>query len=62
MINSLDVIGNPSGKANMHQTDKLTDFGKESHSKFLDPLENNMNLVIGKKPCARDGHCSVMLG
>lgn len=25
------------------------------------PLQNNSNLVIGKKPCARDGHCSAML-
>ena len=30
-------------------------------SKFLQPLNNNSNLIIGKKPCARDGHCSVLL-
>ncbi len=24
-------------------------------------MQNNSNLVIGKKPCARDGHCSVTL-
>lgn len=58
MKNSLDVIGNPSGKPN---PDRLTEFGKETQSKFLAPLENNSNLVIGKKPCARDGHCAVML-
>lgn len=33
MKNSLDVIGNPDPK--MKQEDKLTDFGKESYSKFL---------------------------
>lgn len=58
MKNSLDVIGNPGGKP---ANDKLTEFGKQSHSKFLAPLQNNLNLVIGKKPCARDGHCSTML-
>jgi hypothetical protein len=60
MKNSLDVIGNPDGKVH-NNNERLTDFGKESHSKFLGPLENNSNLVIGKKPCARDGHCSAML-
>jgi hypothetical protein len=39
----------------------LTDFGKESVSKFLQPLENNSNIVIGKRPCARDGHCAVII-
>ena len=58
MKNSLDVIGNPDGKI---PTDKLTEFGKQSYSKFLAPLENNSNLVIGKKPCARDGHSAIML-
>jgi hypothetical protein len=61
MKNSLDVIGNPGSKTKI-QEDRLTDFGKESFSKFLSPLENNSNIVIGKKPCARDGHCTVMLG
>jgi hypothetical protein len=34
MKNSLDVIGNPDPKLKA-QEDKLTDFGKESVSKFL---------------------------
>lgn len=59
MKNSLDVIGNPDPK--MKQEDRLTDFGKESHSKFLEPLHNNSNIVVGKKPCARDGHVSVII-
>ena len=58
---SLDVIGNPDPKIKVPD-DKLTDFGKESVSKFLEPLQNNSNVVVGKKPCARDGHCSVILG
>lgn len=61
MKNSLDVIGNPDPKAKVPE-EKLTDFGKESVSKFLEPLQNNSNIMIGKKPCARDGHCSVMIG
>lgn len=61
MKNSLDVIGNPDPKIKVSE-DRLTDFGKESHSKFLDPLKNNSNIVIGKKPCARDGHCAVIIG
>jgi len=36
MKNTLDVIGNPDPK--LKPTDKLTDFGKESVSKFLEPL------------------------
>ena len=35
---------------------KLTDFGKETISKFNLPLTNNSNTRDGKKPCARDGH------
>ena len=58
---SLDVIGNPDPKLKV-QEDKLTDFGKESWSKFLGPLQNHSNVVAGKKPCARDGHCAVLLG
>ena len=27
----------------------------------MQPLSNNSNLIIGKKPCARDGHCSVII-
>lgn len=34
MKNSLDVIGNPDPKLKVGE-DRLTDFGKESHSKFL---------------------------
>ncbi len=34
MKNSLDVIGNPDPKLKT-QDEKLTDFGKESVSKFL---------------------------
>lgn len=34
MKNSLDVIGNPDPKMRQPE-DKLTDFGKESISKFL---------------------------
>jgi hypothetical protein len=30
-------------------------------SKFLQPLTNNSNLIVGKKPCARDGHCCAIL-
>jgi hypothetical protein len=58
---SLDVIGNPDPKLRVPE-DRLTDFGKESASKFLGPLQNNTNIVIGKKPCARDGHCAVLMG
>ena len=61
MKNSLDVIGNPDPKIKVSE-EKLTDFGKESVSKFMEPLQNNSNIMIGKKPCARDGHCSVMIG
>jgi hypothetical protein len=57
---SLDVIGNPDPKIKPIE-DRLTDFGKESVSKFLQPLENNSNIVIGKRPCARDGHCAVII-
>lgn len=60
MKNSLDVIGNPDPKVKIPE-DRLTDFGKESASKFLAPLLNNSNIVIGKKPCARDGHCAVII-
>jgi hypothetical protein len=58
---SLDVIGNPDPKVKVHE-DRLTDFGKQSESKFLGPLHNNNNIIMGKKPCARDGHCAVVLG
>ena len=60
MKNSLDVIGNPDPKSKV-QEEKLTDFGKESVSKFLGPLQNNSKIMIGKKPCARDGHCGVII-
>ena len=60
MKNSLDVIGNPDPKFK-NMDDRLTDFGKESYSKFLEPLHNNSNIVVGKKPCARDGHVSVII-
>jgi hypothetical protein len=60
MKNSLDVIGDPNGK-NKSYEGKLTEFGKESTSKFLLPLLNNCNLIYGKKPCARDGHCTIIL-
>ena len=60
MKNSLDVIGNPDPKMKIPEG-RITDFGKESVSKFLEPLANNSNLIIGKKPCARDGHnCAVL--
>ena len=58
---SLDVIGNPDPKMKVSE-DKLTDFGKQSESKFLGPLCNNNNIIMGKKPCARDGHCAVVMG
>lgn len=61
MKNSLDVIGNPDPKVKVSE-EKLTDFGKESVSKFMARLQNNSNIMIGKKRCARDGHCSVMIG
>ena len=54
------MIGNPNPKAKIPEG-RLTDFGRESESKFLQPLTNNSNLIIGKKPCARDGHCSVVI-
>ena len=60
MKNSLDVIGNPDPKIKIPEG-RLTDFGKESVSKFLAPLSNNSNLIVGKKPCARDGHSSVIV-
>ncbi len=58
---SLDVIGNPDPKMKIVE-DKITDFGKISVSKFLGPLQNNSNVIMGKKPCARDGHCAVVMG
>jgi hypothetical protein len=60
MKNSLDVIGDPNPRNRVHEG-KLTEFGKESTSKFLQPLQNVCNEIFGKKPCARDGHCSVIL-
>jgi len=57
---SLDVIGNPDPKAKV-ASDRLTDFGKQSESKFLGPLNNSNNIILGKKPCARDGHCAVLI-
>lgn len=60
MKNTLDVIGDPDPRHKVPEG-KITDFGKQTVSKFLKPLENNSNLIYGKKPCARDGHCSVML-
>lgn len=27
----------------------------------MEPLKNNSNIVVGKKPCARDGHISVII-
>jgi hypothetical protein len=58
---SLDVIGNPDPKMKVVE-DRLTDFGRESVSKFLGPLRNSSNVIAGKKPCARDGHCAVLMG
>jgi hypothetical protein len=60
MKNSLDIIGDPNPKSKQYDG-KLTEFGKESESKFLQPLQNNSNLIYGKKPCARDGHSMVFL-
>ena len=37
MKNSLDVIGDPDPKNKLPE-EKITDFGKESVSKFLEPL------------------------
>ena len=62
MKNSLDVIGNPDPKAKPTEDNKITDFGKASESKFLGPLKNHSNVIMGKKPCARDGHCAVVMG
>lgn len=59
MRNSLDVIGLPDQHPHSH---RLTDFGKQSVSHFLEPLQNNSSIVVGKRPCARDGHCAVVLG
>ena len=61
MKNSLDVIGNPNPSQRIPEG-RLTEFGKQSASKFLEPLSNNTNLIPGKKPCARDGHCSAIMG
>lgn len=41
---------------------KINNFGKNTVSKFLEPLNNTVNVVYGKKPCARDGHNSVRIG
>lgn len=60
MKNSLDVIGDPDPTHKVPDG-RLTDFGKHTSSKFLEPLSNNSNLVHGKKPCARDGHSSAIL-
>ena len=57
---SLEVIGNPDPKTKI-TADRLTDFGKQSESKFLGPLHNSNNIIMGKKPCARDGHCAVLI-
>lgn len=68
MKNTLDVIGifslilgnpNPSGKV---PEGRLTDFGKTTVSKFLEPLSNNCKDIEGKRPCARDGHITVIMG
>ncbi len=59
MMNSLHFIGNPNPKATT--SDRITDFGKDSLSKFLSPLINHSNLIVGKKPCPRDGHCSAII-
>lgn len=56
MKNSLDIISNPVPEH------KLSDFGKQSVSHFLEPLQNSSSIVIGKRPCARDGHCAVVTG
>eukprot|EP00919_Chromeraceae_sp_WS-2016_P057542 GHVR01136396.1.p1 GENE.GHVR01136396.1~~GHVR01136396.1.p1 ORF type:complete len:163 (-),score=7.41 GHVR01136396.1:471-959(-) len=60
MKNSLDIIGDPNPKRN-GSIDKIKDFGKPTISKFLEPLTNNSNLIMGKRPCARDGHCSAII-
>lgn len=56
MKNSLDIISTPV------PDHKLSDFGKQSVSHFLEPLQNSCSIVIGKRPCARDGHCAVVMG
>ncbi|EGR29859.1 kelch motif family protein, putative [Ichthyophthirius multifiliis] len=42
------VIGNPSKNINQ--------FAKSKVCKFNQPLKDQTNLIVGKKPCARDGH------
>lgn len=65
--NSLDIIGRKGDNTgnpnpNIKHPGKLTEFGKETCSKFLQPLTNNINLIVGRKPCARDGHNTVVYG
>ncbi|CAD8196965.1 unnamed protein product [Paramecium pentaurelia] len=55
MRNSLFLVGNPKADLKIRQG-KLTEFGKPLVSKFLQPLQSMQNQIIGKKPCARDGH------
>lgn len=63
MKNSLDVIGLVSGPAKVRtQQNKHVELNQATFSKFMQPLVNNTNLVARKRPCARDGHSTVMIG
>ncbi|EWS72392.1 UDP-glucose/GDP-mannose dehydrogenase family, NAD-binding domain protein (macronuclear) [Tetrahymena thermophila SB210] len=61
MKNSLFVIGNPMPHLKIRQG-KLTDFGRVTVSRFLEPLNDSNNVRQGKKPCARDGHRVIDFG
>lgn len=59
MKNSLMVIGNPKSDLRV-KPGKLTEFGKVTFSRFLQPLSAMKNSIVGKRPCARDGHSTVV--
>eukprot|EP00825_Cyclidium_porcatum_P041056 TRINITY_DN5310_c0_g2_i3.p1 TRINITY_DN5310_c0_g2~~TRINITY_DN5310_c0_g2_i3.p1 ORF type:complete len:278 (-),score=48.24 TRINITY_DN5310_c0_g2_i3:186-1019(-) len=56
MKNSLERIGNPNSNMKL-KPGRLTDFGRTTMSKFLQPIIDDSKVKVGKKPCARDGHC-----
>jgi hypothetical protein len=61
MKNSLDRIGNPNPKLRV-RPDKITDFGRITVSRFMEPLRDASATKVGKRPCARDGHAASLFG
>ena len=61
MKNSLDRIGNPNPRLKV-KADKITDFGRRTVSRFMEPLRDASSTKVGKKPCARDGHATNLYG